>query len=170
MSPSPLQAAIDAAPERASTGDQRVEEEIFIFGVGALTLGAASHSIREVTRLGPITPLPRSPAFVMGVVGHRGDVVPLVDLLRFFAQGEMKPGGRSRFYIGENQGQRVGFLTDAVFGLRRIDTADRIQAPMGSGAQSEFVTGLVRVKDLPTVSLLDLPRIIAAARARVVAR
>ena len=170
MSPTPLQAAINEAPERATVGDQRAEEEYFVFQVGDLTLGAPSNQVREVTRLGPITPLPRAPAFVMGVVGHRGDVVPLVDLLRFFAQGEMKPGSRSRFFIGESGGQRVGFLTDTLLGLRKIYVADRIQAPMGSGAQSEFVTGLVQLKDIPALSLLDLSRIIASARARVVAR
>ncbi len=148
----------------------RPDEEFFIFRAGELLLGVKSDNVREVTRMGPLTPLPRSPSFLLGVVGHRGEVFPLVDLLRFLGQGESKPSGRSRLFISESSGQVVGFLADQVIGLRRILVADKLPAPAGGGATAEFVDGLVQSRELGHISLLHLPRIVQSARQKAVAR
>ena len=120
--------------------------------------------------MGPLTPLPRSPSFLLGVVGHRGEVFPLVDLLRFLAQGESKPTARSRLFISESGGQVVGFLADQVIGLRRIFLEEKLPAPAGGGATQEFLDGVVQSRELGTLSLLHLPRIVQSARQKSVAR
>lgn len=120
--------------------------------------------------MGLLTPLPRSPSFLLGVVGHRGEVVPLIDLLRFIGQGESKPTNRTRLFISEAGGQVVGFLADHVIGLRRIFVADKMPAPAGSGTSQEFVEGVVQSRELGSLSLLHLPRVVQSARQKSVAR
>jgi purine-binding chemotaxis protein CheW len=120
--------------------------------------------------MGFLTPLPRSPSFLLGVVGHRGEVVPLIDLLRFLGQGEARPAPRARLFISESGKQVVDFLADHVTGLRRIFTADKLPPPAGGGASQEFLEGLVQSRELGSLLLLDLPRVIQAARQRVVGR
>ncbi len=120
--------------------------------------------------MGPLTPLPRSPSFLLGVVGHRGEVVPLVDLLRFIGQGESKPNPRTRLFISEAGSQVVGFLADHVIGLRRILLTDKMPAPAGSGSSQEFLEGVVQSRELGSLSLLHLPRVVQSARQKVVAR
>lgn len=120
--------------------------------------------------MGALTPLPRAPSFILGVVGHRGQVLPLVDLLRFLQQGESRPTTRSRLFVSEHQGQAAGFLADQIVGLRRIFVADRLPAPAGAGANAEFMDGVVASRDLGALNLLNLPRVLHAARQRAVAR
>ncbi len=170
MEPTPLQRALAVAPDRATAQVSRPDEEYFLLRCGELRLGVRSEFVREVTRVGPLTPLPRAPSFVLGVVGHRGQVLPLIDLLRFLQQGESKPTPRSRLFISELNGQVVGFLADQVIGLRRIYVADRMPAPAGTGAQAEFLEGVVQSRELGQLSLLHLPRILQSARQKTVAR
>ena len=85
LDPTPLQRALGLAPETALARVERPEKEFFVFKIGQLMLGVDSGNAREVTRLGVITPLPRAASFVMGVAGHRGEVLPVVDLMRFFS-------------------------------------------------------------------------------------
>lgn len=148
----------------------RPDEEFFIFRCGELSLGVRSQHVREVTRMGLLTPLPRSPSFLLGVVGHRGEVVPLIDLLRFLGQGEAKPTVRTRLFISESNGQVVGFLADHVIGLRRVFIADKMPAPAGTGSSQEFLEGIVQSRELGSLNLLHLPRVIQSARQKSVAR
>jgi purine-binding chemotaxis protein CheW len=165
-----LQRALAEAPEKSRAQAARPDEEFFIFRLGALTLAVLSKQVREVSRLSPMTPLPRAPSFLLGVVGNRGQVMPVIDLLRFLQQGESKPVPGGRLFVGESSGLLVAFLADQVIGLRRIFVADKLPSPAGGGAASEFLLGLVQHRELGTVSLLDLPRVLTAARASVVRR
>lgn len=170
MEQTPLQRALAEAPEKSRPPVARPDEEFFIFRLGALTLAVLSNQVREVSRLSPMTPLPRAPSFLLGVVGNRGQVMPVIDLLRFLQQGESKPIPGGRLFVGESSGLLVAFLADQVIGLRRIFVADKLPSPAGGGAASEFLLGLVQQRELGTVSLLDLPRVLTAARASVVRR
>jgi purine-binding chemotaxis protein CheW len=169
---SPLQRALESAPDRAVERIAQREEEFFVFRVGELTLGVRSDLVREVTRMGLLTPLPRAPSFLLGVVGHRGEVVPLVDLLRFLGQGESRApaAARSRLFVSEQGDFVVGFLADQVVGLRQIRVSDKLPAPAGMGTTSEFLEGVVQSREFGTLSLLDLSRVVLAARQRAVAR
>ena len=141
-----------------------------MFRVGELNFAVISSSVREVTRMGPMTPLPRAPAFVLGVVPHRGEVIPVVDMLRFLGQGEFKPSPRARLFIGLSGSWVVGFLADVVVGLRRIFIADKLPLPASQGLNAEFLAGVVQSREFGTLSLLDLARVMTAARQKVVAR
>jgi purine-binding chemotaxis protein CheW len=170
VQPSLLQRALAIAPERASARAARPDEEFFIFRCGNLNFGVHSQLVRQVTRVGSLTPLPRTPSFLMGVVGHRGEVVPLIDLLRFLGQGESKVGPQSRLFISASSEQVVGFLADAVIGLRRIFLSDKLPAPAGAGAAQEFLDGIVQSPELGNINLLQLAAVMSSARQKTVAR
>lgn len=170
MEPTPLQRALKDAPERATVQAARPDEELFVFRIGELTLAVPSTSVREVTRMGPLTPLPRAPAFLLGVVGHRGEVLPVVDLLRFLGQGEARPSSRGRLFIGVTGSWVVGFLADTVVGLRRVFVADKLPPPVGGGVNAEYLAGVVQSREFGALSLLDLHRVVQAARQKVVTR
>ena len=160
-----------AAPEKAVPRVERPEKEFFIFKLGPLLLGVDSVNAREVTRLGVITPLPRAASFVLGVAGHRGEVLPVIDLLRFFAQGESRPGSRILCFIGVNGGFAASFVADQVIGLRKVFVADILPAPVGGDIPSEHVQGVLNSAELKgMVTLLDLPRVLQTSRQRAVTR
>jgi hypothetical protein len=45
-----------------------------------------------------------------------------------------------------------------------------LPAPAGAGANAEFMDGVVASRDLGALNLLNLPRVLHAARQRAVAR
>jgi purine-binding chemotaxis protein CheW len=160
---------LNTAPTHAPVKAAAPGKEYFIFVLGDLTLGVVSSHAREVTRPGLLTPLPRLPAFVLGVVGHRGEVLPVIDLLRFLGQGEMQAAARKRLFIGSSQAFSAAFLADRVLGLRHLTDASVLPPPLGGAIPAEHLLGVVR--DGPrTLNLIDLPRLMQVARARIVTR
>lgn len=139
--------------------------------MGELELGVSSDSVREVLRLGRITPLPRAPAFLLGVTGHRGDVLPVIDLLRFFGKGEARPGPRTRIFVAGVGAYTSGVLVDAVIGLRRVKTQDILTAPIGGDVSAEHMLGVVpREGPGGVLSLINFSKLLQTARQRAVAR
>src|SRR5512147_2832986 len=53
--------------------------------------------VTEVVRLGPLTRLPAAPAFLPGVFTHRGEVLPVLDVVQLVGQGAVtiRPGTRA---------------------------------------------------------------------------
>jgi purine-binding chemotaxis protein CheW len=166
----PLERALADAPDRPAPAARVEDDEHFLFRLGTMTLGVRSSAVREVTRRGPLTPLPRAPAFVLGVIGHRGEVFPLLDLLRFLGQGEARTRAQGRVFVCAVGSSVVGFAVDEVIGLRRVARAEVLPAPTAGPRAEQLLTGLATLPGLGTVTLLDAERVVAAARQRVLAR
>lgn len=171
MDPTPLQRALGLAPDKAAARAERAQKEFFVFKIGPLLLGVDSVNAREVTRLGVITPLPRAASFVMGVAGHRGEVLPIIDLLRFFSQGETHLALRTLCFIGVHGNFAAAFVTNEVIGLRKVFVSEILPAPVGGEIPSEHVQGVIHEGGgVETVTLLDLPRVLQTCRQRAVSR
>jgi purine-binding chemotaxis protein CheW len=172
LAQTPLQRALGAAPDKATVAAARPEQEFFMFRMADLLLGVPSGNVREVTRMGPMTPLPRMLSSVLGVIGNRGEVLPVVDLLRFLGVGELKATPRSRIFIGVSGTLSAAFLTDAVVGLKKVFTSDIWPAPVTGQVPSEMLLGVVATeRDTEgAINLLNLQRVMQSTRQRAVAR
>ncbi len=165
-----LKEALENAPARARPDVVRPDAEYFVFRIDSLLMGVASEQVREVTRLSALTALPRVPSFVLGVAGHRGEVFPLIDLLRFLGQGESRTSPRTRIFVAQTQGAVVGFVADEVIGLTRVFVDQKLPPPAATGPNSEFIDGVVNSREDGSMTLLNIGRIMQSARARVVSR
>jgi purine-binding chemotaxis protein CheW len=169
LDPTPLRRALDAAPDKPTESETIPDSELFCIRVGNLPLAFPAVNVREVVRPTPLTPLPRTPAFLMGVCGHRGEVLPVVDLLRFLARGEMQVGTRSRLVIGVSGAFVVALLADTVVGLRRVQAQKLLPAPLGGDAANEYLDGVVQLPDGP-LHVVNMGRLLQGIRQRVVYR
>ncbi|XXF75078.1 chemotaxis protein CheW [Myxococcaceae bacterium GXIMD 01537] len=159
------------APERAVLSQARPEQEFFCFRVGELRLGVPSECVLEVLRAGLLTPLPRTPSFLLGVTGHRGQVLPVIDLLRFLSKGEARIGPRTRLFVGVSGTYATGVVADVVLGLRRIPVADILPPPLGGDAAVEHLMGVVQgATSEENLSLLNFTKLLQTARQRAVMR
>ncbi len=171
LNSTPLKRALQAAPERSTGGKQIVEQEFFCFRLGDLRLGVSSEYVREVTRSGPLTPLPRMAAFVLGVFGHRGEVLPVLDLLRFLGKGESRMGARTRLFVGSVGSFTTAVIADGVIGLRKIASSDILPPPMGGDSSADHLIGVVTNSGLDgPLSLINFAKVMQTARQRVVSR
>ncbi len=166
-----LQQALLGAPEKPAVEVARSEQELFVFRAGTMAFGIRAGNVREVVRLGDLTPVPRSAGFVLGVFGHRGEVLPVIDVLRFFGRGEVAAPRRSRAFVAVSGDWSAAVVVDGVIGFVKILSADILPPPVGGEVPVEYLVGVVRAKETSgSVAVLHLPQLLSGARHRIVTR
>ncbi len=123
--------------------------------------------VTEVVRLGPLTRLPAAPSFLPGVFTHRGEVLAVLDLAQLMGQAAVPIRLATRAAIVWCEPWKVAVVADDVEGLIALERHLE-PPPAEGGGVSEFVSAVGR-DEQGTVAVLDLPRLIQAARARSVA-
>ena len=148
-----------AAGGGASAADESVLRQLLAFDLAGAPYAVAVERVREIVRIRPITPIPRVPADVCGVISLRGEIVQVIDLRQKLGLEPAEPTRASRIIVvraGEND--IAGVLVDAVTEVLRVtEAAIRPAAPGESGA----VEGLC-ARGEEFVSLLDLTRVFEA--------
>ncbi|NIQ96659.1 MAG: purine-binding chemotaxis protein CheW [Desulfuromonadales bacterium] len=140
----------------------RREIQLACFRVGPEMYALDIMRIKEIIRPQKLTPVPKAPAFIEGVINLRGAVIPVVDLRKRFDQ-PINPDNRgARILICTLAGKVVGLIADEVTEVRRYTRQDVQPAPQflkGKGA--EYFLGVCRSgEDL--VMLIDLEKILTS--------
>ncbi|MDA8164502.1 MAG: chemotaxis protein CheW [Desulfobacteraceae bacterium] len=105
--------------------------------------GVESPLVNEVVPLREHTPIPCTPAFVLGIVNIRGRIVSLLDLKKFFGLPEKGLADRNRVVVLRGEGMEFGLLADAVLGTRRL-LLEELQPglPTLTGVRGEYLKGI----------------------------
>ena len=131
--------------------------QLLAIELGGVPYAVPVDRVREIVGLRPITPIPRVPAEVLGVISLRGEIVMVIDARRCLQLLPAPPTRSSRIVlvVGDD-GRRAGILVDAVIAVLRVgEDAFRSTAPGESGA----VASLCRSGDR-FVSVIDLERLL----------
>jgi purine-binding chemotaxis protein CheW len=88
----------------------------------ALPLSAVERVVRAVA----VTPLPQAPEIVLGVVNVHGQLVPVVNLRKWFHLPQRDIELSDRFIIARTRRQPVIVIADAVTGVQESDTQDDV--------------------------------------------
>jgi purine-binding chemotaxis protein CheW len=164
----PLRELLAEAAAKGSALEGEADLELFCVQMNGERYALEAALVHEVVRLPPLTPLPGMPPFLLGVCAHRGEVLPVIDLAKLMGRGESRSHNRSRIAVTRVDGMVVAFLTDSVEGLTRLPPSMIETAPVGATQRgAEFLAG-VSSDPLGTFSVLDLHRLVAAARSRAV--
>ena len=115
-------------------------------------------SVREIIAMHEVTPLPRMPRFVKGVINLRGKIIPVADLRVCLGLESSEPTPISCIVVADivneedGTSTQIGCIVDAVCDVREID-GEQVQEPP-RGGDDHHVRGLVRTDDV-VVALLD---------------
>jgi len=116
--------------------------------------------VREIVRMRSITPVPRVPAAVRGVISLRGEIVQVVELRRRLGlpAPEATAGARRARIVVLNgdDGQLTGLLVDRVSEVLRIDEA-ALRPP--ASREADAVSALAAYGER-FVSLFDVDRLL----------
>jgi purine-binding chemotaxis protein CheW len=143
--------------------------QLVTFLVGSEEYGIDINAITEVVRPLKITPLPKMPAFVEGVINLRGVIIPVVDLRRRFELPTVKDDVRKmRMIITRGALQTtssspglLGLVVDSVDEVVHVPEKDIDAAPAAAtGRNAEFITGMGKMGDR-LIILLDITRILS---------
>ena len=112
-------------------------------------------TVREVLRWVVPTPIPGTPPTLLGVIHHRGAVLPIVDIRSLLQLPRPLVTRNTRLIVVEHEGLSAGIVVDVVADIIQVDTAAIESAPPSlPAAQAQFVTGLAFHDECP-VALLN---------------
>jgi len=124
----------------------------------------ASSSVREIYPLTDITPIPCTPAFVLGVINVRGRIISVIDIKRFFDLPEKGLTDLNKVVIIQGHGLEMGILADAVLGVRSLVRKD-IQPSVAAltGIRENYLVGVTRER----LVVLDVEKLLLDKDVRV---
>jgi purine-binding chemotaxis protein CheW len=147
-------AAGNVAPEGEQQEDLR---HLLTFEVDSTPYAVPVERVREIIRIRPITPVPRVPAEVRGVISLRGEIVEVVDFRRRLNLEPAEPVRSTRIIVVHSEdGKAAGIIVDAVCDVSRV-SEDAIR-PV-TGEETGVVESLC-VRGEQFISLIDLDQVL----------
>jgi purine-binding chemotaxis protein CheW len=137
--------------------------ELVVFRLGPESYGLRLHEVREIIMVAQITPVPRAPRFVDGVLNLRGEVMPVVDLRMRFGLERVEATSISRILITSIGGVFTGLVVDAVNEVRPVDL-NRFgpPPPVTAVGANRYIEKVARL-DNGMIFLLELQQLLTDA-------
>lgn len=153
-------------------------QSLLRMAVGTEILAIPIEHVREILEVSRLTPLPRTPSFMRGVMNLRGAVVPVIDLPARLGLPPTVLGRRSCIVVVESPQALgldeatetleevsgslvVGLLVDAVYEVFDT-TSSRIEAvpTLGTRIAAEMLAGMTRARG-EVIGMLALARVLS---------
>jgi purine-binding chemotaxis protein CheW len=133
--------------------------QIVGFNLGDGHYGIDIMGVEEIIRMVDITPVPRAPSFVEGIINLRGRIIPVVDLRKRLNIIPSPQSGNSRVIVMKIDERRLGFIVDKVEEVMDIPTGTIGEAPGVSPASTQrYVDGVARTPK-GMIIILDILKI-----------
>lgn len=140
-------------PEGQLAAENRVE--LACLELRGQMYGVDVHQVREIVRGQEVTPLPKAPRLIEGVIDLRGKVIPVVDLGRALGGEALASSPEGRIAVLELEGLRFGLRVQAAVDVVSLPAEAVCATPeLASQAGYEVVRAVVRrEKDSPVLVL-----------------
>ncbi len=117
-----------------------------------------SRYIREVLPLERLTPLPCTPAFVLGIINLRGEILSIIDIKKFFDLPELGFTDLNKVIVLQSECMTFGVLADEVIGVHCIPTMKiQLAIPTLTGIRAAYLRGVTSEQ----IVVLDAERILS---------
>lgn len=142
---------------------QKKEEylNIVVFTLGSEQFALDVKDVREVLDVQEISSLPKTPAFIEGVINLRGHVIGIVDLRKLFELPEKGFGKDTRIMIVRIKNALAGLIVDSVLEVASIAKNSIEQSPevVNIQVKNNFVRAVAK-KDNKMTFILNLDLIL----------
>lgn len=140
------------------------------FSLNSEEYGLEILKLKEIIGITTITPIPKTPDFVKGVINLRGKVIPIIDLRLKFAMPQEAYTDRTCIIVveiktghkdaAESATREIGVVVDNVSEVMNIKKENIDAAPsFGGSVNAEYVLGMAKV-DGGVKILLDIDTVL----------
>jgi len=158
--------------EVTKTMDQAVkvmgekEGKYLTFSLAGEEYGIGILKIKEIIGMMPITPIPRTPSYVKGVINLRGKVIPVIDLRLKFGMEEVKPTEKTCIVVVETRNGKgtllMGIVVDSVSEVLSVKGSDIEETPaFGGKVDAGCILGMAKMNGGVKI-LLDIDKVLSA--------
>ena len=147
----------------ATSDEKELRQEIQLacFRIGSELYALDIMRIKEIIRPQKLTPIPKAPSFIEGVINLRGAVIPVADMRKRFDQPISEENSKNRIVVCSLAGQIIGLLVDEVTEVKRYGREEIAPAPQFvKGPQAEYFLGVARCDD-DLIMLIDLEKVLS---------
>lgn len=135
------------------------EDSYIIFSIGGELYGTQLLSVKEIIEPQKAKPIPCAPAYYLGLMNLRGQIISVIDLHQKFAVPRIDTL-TGLIMILDLEGSVIGVLVGKVLGVKKLGSQaityhPVVDGPIGAG----FILGAIRM-DEKLVTLVDLKRLI----------
>jgi purine-binding chemotaxis protein CheW len=144
------------------------------FGLAGEEYGIDVMKVKEIIGLMPITTVPRTPNYVLGVINLRGKVIPVIDLRLRFGMESVEFTDRTCVIVVEISSPSgpimVGVVVDKVSDVLNIKDED-IEEKLGFGTSldTEYISGLAKMENGVKI-LVDIDNILSSGELSLIER
>jgi purine-binding chemotaxis protein CheW len=150
---SSAQAREQAAPAIAT-------EHLATFFLEREEYGVDVRLVQEIIRVSEITPVPRAPEFIRGVINLRGRIIPVIDLKRKLGLGELLQQRASRIVVVKVRERLIGLLVDGASQVLKVPLQSIEAAPEEVvQIDQNFIRGVAKLAGR-LIILVDLPKVL----------
>ncbi|MBU1088209.1 MAG: chemotaxis protein CheW [Candidatus Omnitrophica bacterium] len=147
------------------------EIQLVVFKIGEEEFGVEINQVREIVKLVSITRMPKSPAFIEGVVNLRGQIITVIDLSKRL---DLPSAGRSestRIMVVEIGESIVGMIVDSVSEVLRLSESNIEDTPslIETEVHERYLRGVGKSEDRLLI-LLDLNEVLSIDEVKHVAK
>jgi purine-binding chemotaxis protein CheW len=136
--------------------------KLVTFRLGTDLFAADIFSVERVLRYVTPASVPDAPAWIAGVIEHRGKVIPVVDLRRRIELDAASITAETRILVLNATGGWVGTIVDAVIEVAGVPaTSITPPPPLFRGLAAQFVRGIAKVGE-HLVVVLDVDRVLTS--------
>jgi purine-binding chemotaxis protein CheW len=139
-----------------------------VFRVAAERFALPLESVERIVRAAQVTPLPHSPAVVLGALDVQGEVLAVFDLRRRFGMPARELHPDQELLIANTRERRVVLVIDAAQGVLELGPGEKLatariapDAPLAGVLTTE--DGLVLIHDLEKLLTTEEARALEAA-------
>ena len=150
-----------AAPAQQPRAAAEATEHLATFFLAGEEYGVEVRQVQEIRRVTEITSVPRAPEFIRGVINLRGRILPVLDLRRRLALGEVAMDRAARIVVVRIKERLLGLLVDGASQVLKVKVS-QIEPPPDEVLQQggDYIRGVAKLDDR-LIILVDLERLLA---------
>ncbi|HEY3267041.1 MAG TPA: chemotaxis protein CheW [Armatimonadota bacterium] len=161
MTQTTVAAGVQPARSRGLVGADGTGGKFLTFFLGSEEYGLEILKVHEIIGMMAITPVPRTPDFVRGVINLRGKVIPTVDLRLKFEMPSVEQTDETCIIVVQANTVQVGIVVDRVSEVMDIAGKDIEEAPpFGTDVNTDYILGIGKSEGRVQL-LLDIDKVLS---------
>ena len=130
------QISTDTTQGHRSTDEVEQKQKYVLVHVAHNAIAIPIDGLAEIGPVPPITTLPNLPAWVLGIVNLRGEIVSVIDLSTLFSISPEQKIRGDRLAVLQDERMKIGFCVERVIGTVARSASER---ETGSGSRLEHL-------------------------------
>lgn len=156
---------IETTPRVQGTTDTRQRNragKYLTFFLAGEEYGLEILKVQEIIGMMDVTPVPRTPEFIRGVINLRGKVIPIVELRSKFEMNTVDYTDETCIIVVQTHGLQMGIIVDKVSEVMDIPDDDIEDSPsFGNDVRTDYILGIGKSQDRVKL-LLDIDKVLSS--------